>query len=352
MMMALMLMTMLISACGSKEFVMEVGDSEVGIGEATFVLREMEANYEQQYGVEIWNQGVEGVPFDQVVKEGALDSIKRMHISYNVALEKGLELNEADDAELEGLVEDYLQVIPLDTLASDGITREDVKKVFEINKFIFKLMDVELVDFTIDQARLDEALVNDSDYQQLLQYGANGVLEEVTVQQVFIATVNEDGSEMTEEALAEADQLASKVLEEALAGEAFESLVAQYSEDPNWPEDAGVMNFFRGQTIVEFETPAFEMDINEIRRVETPDGYYIVKKMDHVFPAEEEVAEVSQYQDYIVERHELSQKREAFDGIYEGWAATYDVTVNQEVWDKIMTSYEKAKASSEEVLPE
>lgn len=347
-MMSILLVVGLLSACSSNKGVMTVDKYDVTAGEATFVLRELEAMYESQYGETIWETGYEGKTFDEIAKEAAIDSIKRLYVSKLVADERGITLTEEDQTAIETQMTDYLTYKSEEELKADGITMDDVKSIFNLNAIAGKLMEMELENFEVDQEALDASLANDESYQQILKYGYEGVLEQVTAQHILISTANEDGSEMSEDDKAAAKEEAEMVLGRVLAGDAFDGLVADYSDDPSWVENGGIYTFYRGEMVGPFEEAAFSMEIGGISDlVETDFGFHIIKVTDHTYPDEEQVQNVKDYESYLISQYEVSQQQGEYDVYFAEWEANYTIEVNEKNWEKVLTTHQK-KASTEE----
>lgn len=343
--MSIIMMTLamvLLTACSSGNIAVTVGDENVPVGEAIFVLRELEAMYEQQYGEEIWDQGYEGTTFDEIAKEGAMESITRLYISNDIAKENGIKLTDEEAANIDVLMEQYLAINTEEMLSTDGVSLENVKTVFELNAIGEKLMDTELVGFELDEAELATSLANDPTFQQIEEFGIDGVLEQVTAQHVLISTVHEDGTAFTEEELALAMSTADEVFTKAQAGEAFDGLVADYTEDPGWTDNGGVYTFYRGEMVEAFENTSFAMEIGDIELVESDYGYHVITKLEHVYPDEAQVESVKEYQDYLVDQYTLAQKQATYDALYLEWKLDYEISTNEKVWADVMTSHQLA----------
>lgn len=330
-----------LTACISNNAVLTVGDQTATVGEATFVLRELETMYVEQYGVEIWNQGFAGKTFDEVAKESAMESLTRLYVSKNVADENGVTLTESEMADIELLIGQYFDIVSEETLKEDGILMDDVRNIFVLNALGEKLMNEELMDFVVDEERLNADLANDIYYQQIQEFGTGGILEQVTAQQVLISTVEEDGTEYTEEERAVAMTKAEEVLQRALDGESFDGLVAKYSQDLGSDDNGGIYTFYRGELPPEyedFEELAFTMKMDEVKIAEGQYGYHIVKKLEHIYPDETQIETIENYKAYLVEQYTMSQRQDAYDAFYEEWKDDYDVKINQDLWDQVRTS--------------
>jgi peptidyl-prolyl cis-trans isomerase D len=88
-----------------------------------------------------------------------------------------------------------------------------------------------------------------------------------------------DATQETEKAIREK---AAKVLEKARAGEDFEKLAKEYSEDESTKDNGGEVGYFKkGQMVAAFENAAFSLKKGEISDlVRTSFGYHIIKVED------------------------------------------------------------------------
>jgi len=70
---------------------------------------------------------------------------------------------------------------------------------------------------------------------------------------------------------------AYEALDRIRAGESFESIQAEYSEDPT----TGGMTFSTGEFVEEFETAAWALNVGEVSGVvETEYGFHIIQRVD------------------------------------------------------------------------
>lgn len=325
--------------------VMDINGVKVSTGEAIFILRELERMYESQYGADIWEGGYEGETFDDIVKEAAIDSLTRIRMSEIIANDHGVELTDEGVALIDEQLASYLETYPIETLEEDGITEEDIKSIFLGNALAEKLMEVEMVDFVVDEDALAVSLEADTTYQNIQEYGYEGVLEKTKVQHILLSFENEDGTIKTEEEKAEVLVLAEEVLAKVNAGEDFEALVETYSGDPGKVDNKGIYEFYRGEMVPEFEEAALALDIGEVSDLVLSDyGYHIIEKLDMVPPSEEEVASVKEYEAYIIENYKTSQKQVEFETLFSEWELDYEVVVDEDIWATILTSNQKSKS--------
>lgn len=82
----------------------------------------------------------------------------------------------------------------------------------------------------------------------------------------------------TEAAVTEAQALADSLVTLLKGGASFSKLAKEYSEDPGSAAKGGDLGWFgRNQMVTEFETVAFEGDVNEINKAYTRFGIHIIK---------------------------------------------------------------------------
>ena len=119
---------------------------------------------------------------------------------------------------------------------------------------------------------------------------ASEVPEQVHVRHILLLTI--DPTSPTHAPLSD-DQIKAKkkqiddILKRARAGEDFEALVKQYSEDPGSKDNGGEYTFARAKDdpshamVPEFEAAAFSLTNNQISDVVTTQyGYHIIKLLD------------------------------------------------------------------------
>lgn len=118
--------------------------------------------------------------------------------------------------------------------------------------------------------------VGEADLRQAYEEEKKGD-KTATVRHILILTQGK-----TEAEKAEALKKIEGLLARAKAGEDFEALAVQYSEDPGVADNKGLYeNFPRGQMVKPFEDAAFSVPVGEISNVvETDFGYHILKVVD------------------------------------------------------------------------
>jgi foldase protein PrsA len=119
--------------------------------------------------------------------------------------------------------------------------------------------------------------ISDSDIQKVFESNKEQY-NKVTVKHVLVSTVDSaTQAPLPEDKVAEKKLLADDVLKKAQAGEDFEALVKQYSEDPGSKDAGGEYTFGKGEMVAEFEEWSFKAKEGEIGLVQTSYGFHIIK---------------------------------------------------------------------------
>jgi foldase protein PrsA len=188
--------------------------------------------------------------------EAAVDSlITKSIVDQEVEKEKVSISDEEVEKELDELITQYGGEDTFNqTLASSGLTMEDVEEDVKVNLQIEKLLEskIEITEEEM-QTYFDE---NKDSFAQTKQVKASHIL-------------------------VEDEETAKEVKEKLDAGEDFAELAKEYSTDGS-AESGGDLGFFgEGSMVAEFEEAAFSMKVDEISDpVKTEYGYHIIKVTD------------------------------------------------------------------------
>ena len=194
----------------------------------------------------------------------------------------------------------------LEALKSAGISIDHVKKSVQeslvINKYLEGIVEA-------------GAKVSEEDIRKAYQEETAGD-KTASVRHILLLT-----QEKTEAEKAEARKKIDDLLARAKAGEDFEALAKQYSEDPGVKENNGLYEDFpRGQMVKPFEEAAFSVPVGQFSGVVEVDyGYHILQVVDRkkeTRPFEEVRAEIESRlkdgkQGTVVEDHIKSLKDKA-----------------------------------------
>jgi len=127
--------------------------------------------------------------------------------------------------------------------------------------------------------------------EELIEEGYNRLLEEVSASHILIRLTPDSRPKDTLVAF----NRMKAILEKARAGEDFETLAKQYSEEPKADERGGFLGYFKGFGMVyPFETAAYNTPVGQVSNIiRTQYGYHILKVHDRrVSPEEVTVAHI------------------------------------------------------------
>lgn len=149
----------------------------------------------------------------------------------------------------------------------------------------------------------------------------------VVVKHVLISTNDENKQPLPEDKVAEKKILAEQILQRAKAGEDFESLVEQYSEDMGSKDKGGEYTFGRGQMVKEFEEWAFSAKEGDIGLVRSEFGFHIMKFIRN-----------ATFEDKKIDLT-ITMQRERFAQMMEDTKKQYPLVKNQKAIDSLKMFY-------------
>jgi peptidyl-prolyl cis-trans isomerase C len=143
------------------------------------------------------------------------------------------------------------------------------------------------------------------------------IAEQVRVSHILLAARNRD----TDQEIPQADQkvkreLAQKLLARARAGEDFQKLVSEFSEDRNLKQSRGEYKFSRDEPFVqEFKSAAFSLEPGQISDIVTTTfGYHIIKLHERIPARKVTFDEIKKdLKDVLVEQEFQRRKPEYMD---------------------------------------
>jgi peptidyl-prolyl cis-trans isomerase D len=145
------------------------------------------------------------------------------------------------------------------------------------NKFQYP-EKVKLEYIELSQAKLAERVVADeNDLRQMYENekGKYVLPEQRRASHILLTTSDED----SEDDKSEKKQLIEKLRDRTIAGESFAELAKKYSQDPGSADQGGDLGAFqRGVMVAEFETAAFDLEVNEISEIVVSSfGYHLIQ---------------------------------------------------------------------------
>jgi foldase protein PrsA len=226
------------------------------------------AQYEQQFGTEVWEQEVDGRKFDDVAREKLLDMLIDEKLQMKKAAELGITVTDDEvNAEVEKAKkyfdsEDKFNEFLKGQSMDLDYFKQSVKKELTVNKLTDKL-------------------------------AGNIAVTDEEVKAYYDTHQNEFMSVKASHILLDTKEEAEKMLVRVKAGENFGELAKQNSKDPSAKENSGDLDYFRHGDMVEpFEKAAFALKPGEISEiVQTDFGFHIIKVEDSKLDKFEDVKE-------------------------------------------------------------
>ncbi|MBQ8878390.1 MAG: peptidylprolyl isomerase [Lachnospiraceae bacterium] len=291
----------------SEDEVFRIENASCSKQEIMLLLTNIQNQYENIYGAEIWEKDYDGITLEQNVKENVLAQISRIKTMSLLAEQYGVSLTEEQELCLQEAANAYYETLNETEIKVLGVTPEMIKELYReyaladtVYEYIIKDINPEISD---DEART------------------------ITVQHIMFKTYEIDGTgqviEYSDENKEEAYRRAREVLKLAKQENSdFEELVLMYSEG-----EEGTVSFGKGETESAFETVAFKLETGEISEIiETADGFHIIKCISTFDREQTDINKVK-----IVEK----RKEEVFGQEYEAFAQTLNKKLNEELWKKI-----------------
>lgn len=275
---------MLLCSCGAGKYAAKAGDVKISAGEINFYLNSIKS---QMSGTELsdeedWQtQEIEGVKAIDFAKQKALDTAVE-NVSYvEIAEYLKLELTEEEKQRIE-LIKSSLE----GQYGSRSAYKAFLKEQNIDDGFIDMLCESMIYSEKLSALALEQNPITEEKkrekYDEMLDgdcYKAKHIL--------FLTTNPDTNLPLGEEEAAEAKSRFDEVYARALAGEDFDSLMNEYSEDPGLRSNPDGYIFSSGEMVSEFENCTASLKIGEIGYCKSSYGYHIIKRLPLVY---EEVA--------------------------------------------------------------
>ncbi len=269
-------------------------------------LTNIQNQYQNVYGSDIWNAGNLEESLEDKVKNTAIAQIAQIKTMNLMAENYGIALSEEDEKKALEAAAIYYDSLNTTEIEQMGINRELIESLYkeyalaqDVYEYMIKDINPEISD---DEART------------------------ITVKHILIKTYALDGTgkkiEYTSKTKLDAYNLACEIDKRAKEGEDFDELIRLYSED-----DKSTYSFGKGELDEAFEKAAFDLGNSEVSDVvETSYGYHIIMCVN-TFDKDETDANKLE----IVKQ----RKEEVFEQEYNTFVESLTRELNEEVWDSV-----------------
>lgn len=274
---ALIVLAAFLAGCGmirvnpevdNKTAVAKVSGEEIKKEEFLKMFNIFKAQYEQQFGTEVWDQELEGRKFGDVAREKLLD----MLIDEKLQLDKAAEL---------GI-----------TVTDDEVNSEieNAKKYFDTEEKFNEFLKEQGIDLEYFKESVKKELIISKLNDKLTEKVA---VTDEEIKAYYDTHQDEFVSVKASHILLETQEEAEAMLKRVKAGEDFAELAKQNSIDPSAKENSGDLDYFRHGDMVEpFENAAFALKPGEISEIVPTDfGFHIIKVEDSKLDKFEDVKE-------------------------------------------------------------
>lgn len=310
-----------LTGCGSNTKIVFTtglsGDQIFKIGSATCTRPEIMIylttfynQYVSAYGQEMWSYDFGGVSLEEHVKDVVLSKMAQIKIMNLMAEEREITLSEEEEKQVLAAAESYYGKLEEVLKEKESITKEVAEQVYQeyalANKVYAAITESADMEISDDEARA------------------------VTVHQIYLKNwklKNNEKTALSENETVSVLKTAKEALDRVRAGEYFEVIAAEYSDDKQITK-----SYARGSVDAEFEELLFSMDEGDVSDVmELDDGYYIVEcvsTMDYEATQENKLTLAEQ------------RKKEAFFEAYTEIATNTHSQFKDKQWEKITLSEE------------
>ncbi len=302
-----------------KDEVFRIETMSCSLAELMTVLVNVQNQYEEVYGSQIWDTDLKGTSLKESVKENVLAQLAQIKSMNLLAAQHHVSLDEEEISKTYEAAERYYTSLNQAEKDYMNISRDELAKLYaeyaladKIYKYIIKDINPEISD---DEART------------------------ITVQHIYFRTYTKDGTgkriEYSDEAKSEAYETAKQVWRLAKEKDAdFEQLILEYSED-----EQSTYSFGKGESEPQFEEAVFNLETGEISEIiETTYGYHIIKCISTFNREETDANKIK-----IVEK----RKEEVFGEEYEAFVETLTRDLNEQLWETIrIAANEEIKTST------
>lgn len=290
----------------AKDEVFRIETSSCYKAEVMVYLTNMQNQYEQIYGKEIWDVNMGDDSLEESIKESVLAQLAQIKTMNLMAENYDVQLTDAESEKVETAAKTYYDSLNEKEKESMGVTKSTIERLYKeyatankVYEYIIQDVNPEISD---DEAR------------------------KITVQQIVVRTYRRDASgkqiPLDDEEKRYAYSKLAGAVTRAAAGEDFEALIDEYSDSSEH-----ALSFGKGEVDPVYEEIAFNLGNGEVSRIfEMEDGYYLIKCVNTFNKEETDANKIK-----IVEQ----RRNDIFSQEYDGFVNTLIRNMNQEVWDEI-----------------
>ncbi|MBC7764951.1 MAG: peptidylprolyl isomerase [Hyphomonadaceae bacterium] len=223
--------------------------------------------------------GPDGKKMIDRAKDKALEEVVKEKVQIAKAKEKKVELTAEDEKKVG---EQKANI--LNQTGSREKYQEELEKAGFTDASLTEMLRNSLIGdklFTNQVTETNNFGITDTDvkaYYEANKAKYDASAQKVTAKHILIATIDDNKQPLPEAQVAAAKQKAEDILKQIKAGEDFDKLMKENSQDPGLQEKPDGYEFGPGEMLPEFEKAAFALKNGEVSDlVKTSFGYHIIK---------------------------------------------------------------------------
>lgn len=264
----------------------KVGKSVCTLPEAMIYVMDYKQQYENAYGVEMWEHDFGGVTLEEYVKDTIIAQLASVKAVTLLAKENNVTLSDAEKEKISQAAEEYYSALTDEQKKYMKVEKSDVEDLYAAH-VLSKKVYTEITKDVNTEVSDDEARI-------------------ITIQQIRL-----DSLDNAESVKARLDE-----------GRDFGTVAAAYNRDSQTTVTLG-----RGEKEAAYEEAAFSLENDQISNViETTDGYYILKCINNFDRDATEANKIT-----MVEK----RRDEEFTEAYETLMADTPSEFNRQKWNKV-----------------
>lgn len=312
---AALTMTSLVGCAGSvddNEVVATVGESEITAGVANFYLRYQQSSIEEYYGSyfgdDLWTMEIsDGVSYADSVKESVMTALQQLYILKNNMDEYDVTITEEEMAEIEAAAAAFDE-------ANTSEDKELVSGDVEIVKEVLELLTI--------SEKMYAAIIADADTEVSDEEAAQKKMQYISFSKTKTL---EDGTteDMTEDEIADLKKEAEDFLKEAKSSgslEAYATAIEKSSSSLTFDAESTSLS----EEVITAADALKEGEFSEV--IETDSAFYVVE-LTSLF---DEEATETEKTNIVTER-----QNELYESVCDAWKEKTEITVNEDVYDKL-----------------
>lgn len=286
--------------------------------EVMVYLTNMQNQYEEVYGPEIWEQEKDGITLEESLKESVLAELAQIKTMNLMADKYDVSLSELEQDAVKEAAKAYYGSLNAAEKNSMDVSIDTIRQLYReyalagrVYEYMIQDVNPEISD---DEART------------------------ITLQQIFIGTSKKDSTgksiPYTEQEKSYAYATALEARNRIELGEDFELVAGLYNE-----ADESTVFVRKGDMDPIYEKTAFELGNDEVSSIfETEDGYYVLKCISTLNREETDLNKKK-----IIEE----RRREIFSHEYDSYVQSLTRNMNETLWQEINLLHDDAVTTSD-----